>query len=64
MYSGLSILHDPFRQKHVVLKLKLVLKWRDFYIGNIRVVSSEFLNLGISNCSGHCKEGAKYIKIK
>ncbi len=39
LYSGPSILRPPFQPEKYGLKLKVVLKWRDFYIENIRMVS-------------------------
>ncbi len=39
VYSGPHILRPPLQPEHYGLKLKVVLKWRDVYIENIRVVS-------------------------
>ncbi len=39
IYSGPCILRPPLQPERYGLKLKVVLKWRDIYIENIRMVS-------------------------
>ncbi len=39
VYSGPCILRPPLQAKQYGLKLEVVLKWRDIYIENIRIVS-------------------------
>ncbi len=39
MYSGPCILRLPFQPEKYGLKFDVVLKWRDIYFENIRIVS-------------------------
>ena len=40
IYSGPCILRPPLRPQNFDLKLEVVLKWRDIYIENMRMVAS------------------------
>ncbi len=58
-YSGPCILRPPAHPVKCGLKLKVVLKWRDLYIENIRVMSlvlkwRKLLNRGVLNRRDPC----------
>ena len=70
-YSSPCILRPPVKPDKCGLKLKVVLKSRDIYIENVRVVSvirpvlkqRELLNGGVLNRRDHCNKEVTLMEM-